>query len=170
MPFPLRVFSLMCAAVVCAAGSALAQTKDKTVRVKEANLVDGVKGTPVKRTPALTDDSISLLGAGRPGTAAESAKADVAALAKESAITPQDIEKKKAEIVALEQQIQQKQIKIEFLMRLFVSDERPFLNDPRATDVDADVQAKRRFEQDELKREAREMAGLRARLKGLTAG
>lgn len=169
MPFPLRVFSLMCAAAVWAAGSTLAQTKDNTVRVKEANLVEGVKGTPVKRTPALTDDSISLLGVGGAASGAAGAKAG-AKTVEVPVLTPEDVEKKKAEIAALEKQIQDKQIKIEFLMRLFVSDERPFLNDPHATDVEADLQAKRRYEQDELKREAREMAELRERLKALSAG
>jgi hypothetical protein len=168
MPFPLRVFSLLCDAAVCAVGSTLAQTKDNTVRVKEANLVEGVKGTPVKRTPALTDDSISLLGVGGPGKTTEGAKAGAQVMT--PALTAEDVEKKKAEIATLEKQIQEKQIKIEFLMRLFVSDERPFLNDPHATDVEADLQAKRRYEQDELKREAREMAELKARLKTLAAG
>ena len=77
---------------------------------------------------------------------------------------PQDPEKRKAEIAALEQQIKEKQRKIQLLMRMFVLDEEAFLKDPSGQSEEEETRAKRRFEQEELLQEGKEVARLRARL------
>ena len=83
--------------------------------------------------------------------------------------TADDTAKKAAEIASLQQQIQDKTKKIAFLMRLFVNDERPFLNDPSNQSVDGAIQDRRKYEQDELLYETAELAKLKNRLNQLTA-
>ena len=79
-------------------------------------------------------------------------------------MVPQDPEKRQAEITALEQQIKEKQLKIELLMHMFVLDEQAFLKDPSGRYEDEEARAKRKFEQEELLQESKEVARLRARL------
>lgn len=73
------------------------------------------------------------------------------------------------EIASVEQQIKDKQKRIVFLMRLFVEDERGFVNDPANTNVDPAAVERRRYEQDELHWETAELARLKAQLRELTA-
>jgi hypothetical protein len=77
--------------------------------------------------------------------------------------------KKAAEIVYLESQIQEKTERIYFLMRLFVADERRFLNDPANQNVPGAVHDERRYEQDELLWETAELARLKHRLNEIKA-
>jgi hypothetical protein len=76
---------------------------------------------------------------------------------------------KAAEIVSIEQQIKDKQKRIVLLMRLFVEDERAFVNEPANVKVETAVAERRRYEQDELHWETAELARLKARLRELTA-
>jgi exonuclease VII large subunit len=125
-----------------------------------------VHGTAVKKTPALTDDDIALLAPRPAANPAETPKPETAAEPATKA-TPealQDPEKRQAEVAALQQQIKEKQRKIELLMRMFVLDEEAFLKDPSGQSEEEEARAKRKFEQDELLREGKEIAQLRARL------
>ncbi len=100
------------------------------------------------------------------GTAGETLKAETAtdAAAKESAGIPHDPENRKTEILALEHQVEEKQQRIELLMRIFVRDEQAFLKDPSGQLEDDESRAKRRFEQQELLVKAKEIAQLKTRL------
>jgi hypothetical protein len=77
--------------------------------------------------------------------------------------------RKAAELTSIERQIKEKQERIVFLMRLFVDDERAFVNDPGNTNVAPTIADRRRYEQDELHWETAELARLKARLRELTA-
>ncbi len=76
--------------------------------------------------------------------------------------------RKAAELASLEQQIGDNQKRIVLLLRLFVDDERAFLNDPANTNVNPAVAERRRYEQDELRWETAELARLKAKLRLLT--
>ena len=78
-------------------------------------------------------------------------------------------EKRAAEIARLESQIREKQKQIALLMRLFVNDERTFLNDPGNTRVEETARERRKYEQDELLWETAQLAQMKARLNELTA-
>ena len=78
--------------------------------------------------------------------------------------------RKAAEIALVEQQIREKQKRIAFLLRLFVDDERTFLNDPGKAAVVGAAAERRQYEQDELKWETAELAKLEAREREMTAG
>jgi hypothetical protein len=55
-------------------------------------------------------------------------------------------------------------------MRLFVDDERAFLNDPENAPVNGAAAERRQYEQDELRWETAELAKMKARLREITAG
>jgi len=152
-------------------GVCRAQSKNKPPDVQPSSIAGEVHGTQVKKTPALTDDDIALL-APRPAanpTVTPKAESAVEPATQASADTPPDPEKRKAEIAALEQQIKEKQLKIELLMRMFVIDEQAFLKDPSGQSEEEEARAKRRFEQEELLQEGKDIARLRTRLGVLTA-
>jgi len=160
----LRVFAVVSVCALCVPGICRAQNKvkDKVSDIEAAQTSNGVKGTPVKKAPVLTDDEIGLLVARQPARSADAAKAEPAA--KDSPAIPQDPEQRKAEIAALQQAIKEKQSKMHLLMQMFVIDEEAFLKDPTGDSENEDARAKRHFEQDELLREGKELGQLRARL------
>lgn len=80
---------------------------------------------------------------------------------------PQDPAKKAAEIAALRKQIKDKQKRIELLMHLFATDERKFVQSPTDAQLDPDVEARVRAEQEELRAESAACAVLQARLDAL---
>ena len=166
MALSLRVVTAVLLGVVSMPGACRAQSKNKPPDLKPSAIAGEVHGTPVKKTPALTDDGIALLAPRPAANPAETPKAETAAqpATKASAEAPQDPEKRKAEIAALEQQIKEKQLKIQLLMRMFVLDEQAFLKDPSGQSEEEEARAKRRFEQEELLQEGKEVARLRARL------
>jgi hypothetical protein len=166
MALSLRVCTTILLGVVSMPGVCQAQRKNKPRNAQPSAIAGEVHGTPVKKTPALTDDGIALLAPRPAANPAETPKAETAAqpATKASAEAPQDPEKRKAEIAALEQQIKEKQLKIQLLMRMFVLDEQAFLNDPSGQSEEEEARAKRRFEQEELLQEGKEVARLRARL------
>src|SRR5208337_4611486 len=104
---------------------------------------------------------IALLAPRATASLAETPRTDAAVepAARESAADSQDPERRKAEIAALE-----KQMKIQLLMRMFVLDEQAFLKDPSGQSEEEEARAKRRFEQEELLQQGKEIARLRARL------
>jgi hypothetical protein len=155
--------------VLCC-GSGWAQTKDKPHVKKNMRHADVLEGTPVKRAPVTSDDSITRLAPNPPaGHVEPTATVADAAGGKESSATPEGTEKKAAEITSLERQIQDKQKKILLLMRLFVTDEQRFLRDPGENQVDREIKERRQSEQVELHAETAGLAQLKAKLNELTA-
>ncbi len=161
-----RVFTTILLGAVSMPGVCRAQSKNKPRDIQPSSIAGEVHGTQVKKTPALTDDDIALLALRPAANPAVTRKTEAAAetTTKESPEAPPDPEKRKAEIAALEQQIKEKQRKIQLLMRMFVLDEEAFLKDPSGQSEEEEARAKRRFEQEELLQEGKEVAQLRARL------
>jgi hypothetical protein len=164
MTLSLRVAALLLGCALCVPGVCRAQSKskEKVSDIEASQTSTGMKGTPVKKAPVLTDDDIGLLVARQPAKSTDAVKAEPAA--KDSPAIPQDPEQRKAEIVALEQQIKEKQSKMHLLMQMFVIDEEAFFRDTTGGLENDDARAKRRFEQDEMLREGKELGQLRARL------
>jgi len=157
----------MCAETRAQSGSEPASAESVKVQT-----VSGPKKPVRKPDQVLTDDSVALLAVKRAPAATEPATAG--APASETSGKPEDAaaegpEKKAAELASLEKQIQEKTKRIALLMRLFVNDERPFLNDPGNPEGDEAAQERRKYEQDELLWETAELAKLKARLNALTA-
>jgi hypothetical protein len=157
----------MCAETRAQSGSEPASTESVKVQT-----VSGPKKPARKPDQVLTDDSVALLAVKRAPTETESvaAGAPVSETAgKPEEAAAEDTEKKAAELASLEKQIQEKTKRIALLMRLFVNDERPFLNDPGNPKGDDAAQERRKYEQDELLWETAELAKLKTRLNALTA-
>lgn len=132
------------------------QSKSKLVETKDVVLLNEMVGTKIVKEPSKITDSIVALQTGQPTTAM------VAAVVAHGSTTPL------SEIAGLQQEIKNKQKKLELLMHMFVADERPFLIDPSSMPADQDTVAKRRFEQEELHRESAAIAALQAKLDQLT--
>ncbi len=166
MTLSLRVYMTILLGTLSVPGVCRAQNKNKPPDVQPPPIAGAVHGTAVKKTPALTDDDIALLAPRATASPAETPRTDAAVepAARDSAADSQDPEKRKAEIAALEQQIKEKQLKIQLLMRMFVLDEQAFLKDPSGQSEEEEARAKRRFEQEELLQQGKEIARLRARL------
>jgi hypothetical protein len=166
MALSLRVCAIILLTALSMPGICRAQSKNKPRDIQPSSIAGEVHGTQVKKTPALTDDDIALLAARSARNPTETPKTEAAVepATREFAAAPQDPEKRQAEIAALEQQIKEKQLKIQLLMRMFVLDEEAFLKDPSGQSEEEEARAKRRFEQEELLQEGKEIARLRARL------
>ena len=163
MTLSIRVCSLILTGVLGASGS-WAQTKCKAGADKKMPQAEGLQGTPVRRAPVPSDDSIVRLAvkpAQQSSLAADTTKA--------SSATPEDLAKKAAEIASLEKQIQDKQKKILLLMQLFVYDEQGFLRDPGGHHADPELRERRQSEQNELHEETAQLAQLKTRLNELMA-
>jgi hypothetical protein len=157
--------------VVGICGEARAQSGNAPSDGAKAQNASGPKKPTRKADQVLTNDSVVLLGVKKTPTATEKPTGQTtSAGTADAGATAEDKEKKAAEIASLEKQIQDKTKKIVLLMRLFVDDERPFLNDPANHKVDATAQDRRKYEQDELLYETAELAKLKARLNEITAG
>jgi hypothetical protein len=131
---------------------------------------DVLEGTPVKRAPVTSDDSITRLATNPPaGHVERTATVADAGGGKESTATAEDADRKAAQIASLERQIQDKQKRILLLMRLFVTDEQRFLRDPGENQVDGEIKERRQSEQVELHAETAGLAQLKAKLNELTA-
>jgi hypothetical protein len=121
-----------------------------------------------KADQAITNDSIALLAVRRtPGVIVSPAAEGVSDTTKEQSAAAGETVKTAAEIALVEQQIRDKQKRIALLLRLFVDDERAFLNDPGNAKVDAAAVERRRYEQDELRWETAELARLKERRREL---
>jgi hypothetical protein len=121
---------------------------------------------PVRKPDQIpSHDSVVLLAMHivqeRPATEAKAASPAVQAV--------DATHKTAAEIIYLESQIHEKTERIYFLMRLFVADERRFLNDPANQNIPETVHDERRYEQDELLWETAELARLKHRLNEIKA-
>jgi hypothetical protein len=166
MSLTLRVFATILLAALSAPGSSWAQTKNKPPDVKNPRIAAGIVGTLVKKPPVITDDDISLLAEVPTAKSAETPKAEAAMdhEAGESAGVSKDPENLKVKNLALAHQIKEKQMKIELLMRIFATDEQSFLRDSSGQLEDEETRAKRKFEQEELLQQTKEIAELRSKL------
>jgi type IV secretory pathway VirB10-like protein len=166
-----RVGTAILLGILSVPGVCRAQSQTQSPDAQRSPIADEVRGTPVKKTPAPTDDAIALLAPRPAANPAETLATDAAArpAAKETAEAPQDPEQRKVEMAALQQQIKEKQRRIQLLMRMFVLDEQTFLKDTSGNSENDEARAKRRFEQEELLREGKEVARLQARLDSLAA-
>jgi hypothetical protein len=154
--------ALLLVLVTVSGGSCQAQSKPKAklVAARDFAATDSTGGTMVKKAPVSSQDEIVVL---QTDAAARPAASVLTGSSEKAAIT-------EAEIALLRQQLKDKQKKVELLMRMFNTDERQFLIDPSGQTGDGDAVAKRRFEQEELRRTAAEVAALRGKLEPLTAG
>jgi len=171
MSHTLRVFATILFGVLNVAGGSWAQTQNNPPDLKQSRTPAGTGGTLVKKPPVITNDDVSLLAARPPANSADTPKVEAAAdsAARESAGVSQDPEERKAEILSLQHQIKEKQRRTELLTRMFVLDEQAFLMDPSGQSEDEEARAKRKFEQDELLQQGKDIARLRTRLDLLTA-
>jgi len=163
MTLCVRVFPMILVGLLTACGTGWGQTKDKAAGDKKLPQAQVLDGTPVKRAPAVNDDSIVRL-ASKPARDRLTTEA-----AQPGAAPADDTEKKAAAIASLEKQIAEKQKKIVLLMQLFVNDEQGFLRDPGGKQLDPEVKERRQAEQNELHEETGQLAQLKARLNALTA-
>jgi len=162
----LRVFFPVVAGMLCVCEVSWAQSQEKPAEAPKTETKSG-PAKPTRNTGwVTTTDPVALLTVRRAPKAVE-APADETANAETG--TPVDTTTKSGEIAELEKQIQIKQKKIALLMRLFATDERPFLNDPGDTTVETTAQERRKYEQDELLYETAELAKMRGQLEKLKA-
>ncbi len=158
----LRIFAAILVALITLCGDpCLAQSKPKPklVAARTALPADSSGGTMVKKAPVYSKDEIVTLQTDATPRPAVSALT----------VTAEKPENSEAEISLLRQQLKDKQKQVELLMRMFNTDERTFLIDPSGQTGDGDAAAKRRYEQEELRKTAAEVAALRARLDTLLA-
>ncbi len=161
----LRPFVVILIALIFLPGGlclAQSQPKPKLVTVKEAVPPDATGGTMIKKAPVKSQDGIVLLQTD-PSAKSRETRPIGDAPATQATYTP-------AEIAAVQQQLKDKQKQVELLMRMFNTDERPFLNDPSAQPGEGDAVAKRHFEQEELRKTSAEVAALRGKLEQMNAG
>jgi hypothetical protein len=163
----LAVMFLSSATILIGGAPVFAQSQPAPTPAVQTQTTPSARKPVHKLNEVPTDDSLVLLAVRR--TPAESAKPVPAVAAQDANASATNTEKQAAEIASLQKQIQDKIKRITFLMRLFVSDERPFLNDPSNPQVDPDSQERRKYSQDELLYETAELARLKARLNQLTA-
>jgi hypothetical protein len=116
-----------------------------------------------------TSDPVALLTVRQAPKVVETPKVEKVAQGIEARSPEDPAQRKAAEIASVEKQIQEKQARIVFLLRLFVNDERLFLNDPGNPAGDAAARERRKYEQDELLYETAQLAKLKAELEGLRA-
>jgi hypothetical protein len=153
--------------VVCGCAAAWARGQQLPAGSSQNPTIVDVPKPVRKADQVVTNDPIALLAVRRESNerivdARTNAGAPDALRAEEKA-------QKVAEIAYLEQQIREKTKRITLLLRLFVKDERTFLNDPANAQVVGPTAERRQYEQDELKWETAELAKLKGRLREITA-
>jgi hypothetical protein len=150
---------------------AWAQTQEKPAETSKTQTKSAPQKPQRDTGWVATSDPVALL-AGRKeqvnaeGGAGEMTKATPATVA---SATQEEIANRSAQIAALEKQIQEKQKRVALLMRLFVKDERPFVNDPGNAAGNATAAEQRKYEQDELLYETAQIARLRGKVEELKA-
>jgi hypothetical protein len=151
--------------------SAGQRAQSQEVPAGSANSKTAEVAKPVRKPDwVATSDPIALLAVRREASVARDV-ADASGSASGAAgLRAEETARKAAEIALLEQQIREKQKRITLLMRLFVDDERAFLNDPENAPVNGAAAERRQYEQDELRWETAELAKMKARLREITAG
>ena len=167
----LRPWAPLFVAAVSMSASAWAQTQqnqDQTAQPTQNSTAAGPKKPTHKLNEVTTNDTIALLAVRRAPRQVEEPKAGQSSTdAKETSAIPPDVAQKNAEAAALQKQIKDKQVKVEWLMRTFVKDERTFLLVPGTPVDDPEARERIRYEQDELLWETSELAKLKAKLAAL---
>jgi hypothetical protein len=163
----LGVFFPIVAGMLMVCEISWAQSPEKPAEPTKTKKLSGPQKPTRSPDQVVTDDSISLLSVRRAPRVAEAPAGEAATDG--NAGTAVESTMKAAEIATVEKQIQEKQKRIVLLMRLFVKDERPFLNDPDGTTGDSAARERRKYEQDELLWETAELARLRGKLEQLTS-
>lgn len=158
----LRVFLTILVATLCVPTAFWAQSKTPRPGDTSVREADGGGGTLIPKAPVTTDDDIAKL------TAKKTSKPEATLVAKRVESPAVDRDKAQVELVALRQEIQEKQRKLELLMKMFVADEQTFIRNPGGESGDDDLAMKRRYEQAELRKQAVEIGQLRERLDVLT--
>jgi hypothetical protein len=121
-----------------------------------------------RKIAVITNDNLQVTVLSRTDHPAETPPPQtVAAVAQTPAADAQQMAQKAVEIAALQKQIKDKQKRIELLMRLFVTDEKKFVQFSGDLEMNPDVQSRIRNEQEELRRESAACAQLQARLDAL---
>jgi hypothetical protein len=154
-----------------------ARAQDSGIAVSDVKIQDtAAPQKPVwKPAQVASNDSLVLLAAKHaPATPETFSAAPPPALPASGTSLPEDAAaaettRKAAEISLLQKQILDKTKRITLLMRLFVEDERSFLNDPSNPQVDEAGRDRRKYAQDELLWETAELARLKTRLNQITA-
>jgi hypothetical protein len=139
--------------------------QEVSAEAKQIAAANAVSKPTRKPDQVATNDPIALLAVRRSG--AEPTPGE--GLQDRDSSGGSEAARKAVEIASVEQQIKDKQKRIVLLMRLFVEDERAFVNDPSNANVEATVVERRRYEQDELHWETAELARLKAVRARLTA-
>ena len=165
----LRAFAIIPVLLLCVAEVFWAQSRTQRPDDTSKRAADGAGGTMVKKAPVVTDDDIAKLTVRKRSAAPETlvAKSNVGA-GVDVFSAAADPEKAQAELAALRQQLKDKQKQLELLMNMFVTDEQMFIRNPNGQSGEDDAQMKRRFEQEELRQEAAEIAKLRTRVESMT--
>lgn len=167
--FPLPAFLILATSVF--PPQSRAQAVEKSAAAAPTNAASTEPSMPTRRTgQTANNDPIALIAAHQQDPASgHSADSDAMrnVSAKEISTAPGQAQNKPETIAGIESLIAEKQKRIALLMRLFVDDERAFLNDPTNTNVDPNVHDRRKYEQDELLFESSEIARLRAKAQEL---
>ncbi len=151
------LFSLFASLPLCA------QTKTKDTSSKHSTVL---QGTPVPRPPVASQDPIVKLDTFSPAYTHDvvSKKPE---LFPETAAAPEPVAPAD-DLASLQRLLKVKQQNLELLMHMFADDERKFLTDTSGKLETADLQEKRKYEQQELHRAALEIAQLRSRIDQLS--
>lgn len=168
-PFP-RAVVVLAVGCIATAGACMSQSRPEPVPVKQVVRPYELTGTKVRKNPAVTKDAVALIEPVKENQASLVAKEQDAATAGAELLSPAQMQEKRArEIVAAQKELQEMQKRVEFLMHMFVEDERPFLIDPSGQPVGAETGAKLHAEQEELRKVTAQVAVLKARLDALVA-
>lgn len=167
MTFSLRACAVTFLGLLSVSEAYPAQTKDRRPDDKSLRAADGGGGTMVKKAPVAANEDLGQLVVRRENARAGSAGGkDTVTTA--TSLAAVDTETLKVELARLRQEIKDKQRKVELLMHMFVTDEQVFVRDPTREYGETDEEMKRRYEQEELRRQTAELGRMRARLESLT--
>lgn len=158
----LRAFSLILVVSLGVPSVFRAQSKTQRPDDTSTRAADGAGGTAIKKVPETTDDDIAKL------TVRKQANPEATLMAKRVEAPAIDPEKAQTELIAVRQTLKEEQRKLELLMKMFVADEQVFLRNPNGEYGDDDLAMKRRYEQEEMRKQAAEIGQLRARMDALT--
>ena len=163
----LRAFPIIFVLLLCAPGFSWGQSKTPRPDDTSLRAADGAGGTMVKKAPVTTDDDIAKLTVRKQNKPVETLVAKSAGPDMNFSVVA-DPEKAKEELASLRLELKDKQRKLELLMKMFVTDEQAFIRNPSGQNGEDEAQMKRRYEQEELRKQTAEIGRLRAQMEVLT--
>jgi hypothetical protein len=149
-------------AIFCLVGLSVTNAQDKSPAA--------TKSQPQQATVITNENMLSLPRAPRIVVSPSPQLTEGNQKASAASAPTHDPSLKAAEITSLQKELKDKQKHIELLMRLFVADERRWVQFPTDEVSDPAAKARIRFEQDELLAESAACARIQAKLNALTAG